>query len=159
MIRIFPARTLLTFVGLWAVSCGSTPGTAATVRAGNGGIGKTTAWAPGEWHKESGRSGEARFRSPDGSAFMAVWGIADDGRSLRGYIRKIARDGGVTVTYAPTRRNWFVLSGYRNGRIFYSKVIRACGGIHHLAVEYRAADKRRMDPIVTRMSRSLSADC
>jgi serine/threonine-protein kinase len=121
----------------------------------------TSALVPATWRKRAGDSNQpgARFVSPDGSARMAVWSVPDRGRPLRDYMREIARSGGVKVTYSPARPDWFVLSGYRGGAIFYAKVMRACGRLHQVALEYPTTQKRAFDALVTRVSRSLRANC
>ena len=121
----------------------------------------TTALVPATWRESTGEGGQmgAQFVSPDGSARIGVWAIADDGRDLRSYMRTITQKGDVRVTYDPLRRRWFVLSGLRGGRIFYTKVLRACGRLHHVALEYPAAEKRAFDSLVTRVSHSLRARC
>jgi hypothetical protein len=90
---------------------------------------------------------------------MAIWSVPDDGRGMRHYIKKIAQDGKVRVTYSPLRPTWFVLSGFRNNQIFYTKVVRACGRFHHVALEYPAQQKREYDALVTRISHSLRGRC
>jgi hypothetical protein len=121
----------------------------------------TTARVPATWAQSADETqqGGMRFVSRDGSARMAVWSIADRGRSLRDYMREIAAAGNVQVTYSPLRPGWFVLSGMRGGAIFYTRIMRACGRLHHVALEYPAARKRALDALVTRVSRSLGARC
>lgn len=123
--------------------------------------GGTRALVPSSWRAEAAFPDQpgVRFVSPDGSARMAVWSVPDKGISLSAYMREIAEAGNVRVTYAPLRRNWLVLSGYRDDLIFYAKVVRACGRLHHAALEYPRAQKRAFDSLVRRVSHSLGARC
>jgi hypothetical protein len=62
------------------------------------------------------------------------------------------------VVYERTKERFLVLSGYRNGNIFYTKVVvsndRRVACI--LDITYPRAMKEQFDRIVTRMSRSFS---
>jgi hypothetical protein len=63
-----------------------------------------------------------------------------------------------SVVYERTKERFLVLSGYRNGNIFYTKVVvsndRRVACI--LDITYPRAMKEQFDRIVTRMSRSFS---
>jgi hypothetical protein len=50
---------------------------------------------------------------------------------------------------------FFVISGVRDGRIWYNRCNRAPGAMNCVLMNYRAGDKRKWDAIVTRISRSL----
>jgi serine/threonine-protein kinase len=120
----------------------------------------TRALVPSDWREiPSEFDNGIRLVALNGAARLAVWSKPDDGDSLAEYARKIAHDGNVRVTYAPNRRSWFVLSGYRQGAIFYTKVVRGCGRLHHVALEYPREKKRAFDALVTNISRSLRAAC
>lgn len=122
----------------------------------------TRALVPAAWRAgqpDGTLEGGARFLSPDGSAAQAVWGTARPIGNLHDHMQLLAEAGGIRVTYAPRRRGWFVLSGYRGNRIFYMKAIRACGRVHHVSLEYPARLKRSYDPLVTTISQSLQARC
>ena len=71
---------------------------------------------------------------------------ATNGRSLRG------------------ERTWVVVSGFKDSRIFYRKAILACAGKawHHIAFEYPAELKTRMDVFVLAAAQALDntqSDC
>jgi hypothetical protein len=63
---------------------------------------------------------------------------------------------GAEVDYAPVRDGWFVLSGTRDGIIFYERVTFACGGrrINSWAMLYPAAERQVYDRIVEKIART-----
>ena len=58
--------------------------------------------------------------------------------------------------YTPVRDTWFVLSGSKDGRIFYERITFACGGryIYGWQLEYPAAAKKVYDRVVEQIHRS-----
>jgi len=98
-----------------------------------------------------------RYVSPDGTAALTLRDAASHGRDVADAYAKMSRRDGDDVTYKRKARSWFVLSGYRGGEIFYTRVDRACGGRrwHVLELTYPRAAKRAMDAEVTRLSRNL----
>jgi hypothetical protein len=62
------------------------------------------------------------------------------------------------VTYQPSGSTWFVLSGYREDRIFYEKYIFRGGVVHAFAVEFPTAAKPVYAPMVERMEDSFGVD-
>jgi hypothetical protein len=98
-----------------------------------------------------------RYVSPDGTGMLTLRDAAADERSIgRAYVTMLQRDSD-DITYRRKARSWFVLSGYRGGDIFYTRVDKACGGrrLHVLELTYPRAAKRKMDAEVTRLSRNL----
>jgi hypothetical protein len=57
------------------------------------------------------------------------------------------------------RDTWFVLSGARDGTIFYERVTFTCGGrvINSWALLYPQAERRRYDRVVEQVARSYGA--
>jgi hypothetical protein len=98
-----------------------------------------------------------RYVSPDGTAALTLRDAAAGGRSIASVYASMVRRDGDDITYRRKARSWFVLSGYRGGDIFYTRVDRACGGrrLHALELTYPRAAKRRMDAQVARMSHNL----
>lgn len=99
------------------------------------------------------------FESPDGGAKLLAGAFQnDDGHTVESYRRYIANKsyGGAGVDYAPRGRNWFVLSGERDGGMYYEKVMFSCGGalINSFALVYPVAERGFYDPIVERMENS-----
>lgn len=69
----------------------------------------------------------------------------------------IAGGGHDSVTYRRNGEDWYVLSGYRGGDVFYRKVMLADGGevIHTFEITYPRALKSTFDPIAARMAKSM----
>jgi hypothetical protein len=64
----------------------------------------------------------------------------------------------VRVTYKADRKDWFVLSGLKgaDGRsIIYWKVMKGCGAVHGVEVEYPASKRDLYDPAVTRLAEAM----
>ncbi len=91
-----------------------------------------------------------RYASPDGRGVMLGYASSAD-RPIQAEMDAIAFRDGERITYQRRARSWIAVSGYRGDRIFYRKSNLACGGKrwHHVALEYPATDKRKMDRIVT----------
>ena len=66
---------------------------------------------------------------------------------------------GADIDYAPVRDTWFVLSGTRDGMMFYERVTFTCGGrlINSWAMLYPAAERQLYDRIVEHVARSYRA--
>ena len=79
------------------------------------------------------------------------------GRGIDDTYATMSRHDGDDITYKRKARSWFVLSGYRGGDIFYTRVGRACRGtrFHVLELTYPRAAKSDMDAEVTRLSHNL----
>ena len=100
--------------------------------------------------------------SADGSAKLLAGGLPNEGGlSLREYRELVLRESyqGAEVDYAPVRDTWFVLSGVRDGTIFYERVTFTCGGrvINSWALLYPQAERRRYDRVVEQVARSYRA--
>ena len=99
-----------------------------------------------------------RYVSPDGSAWLAVTATSAAGHSLREHMDAVAYGEGERITYQRRTRNFIAVSGFKGDRIFYRKGNLACGGTrwHHVALEYPAEDKRRMDALVTHIAHGMN---
>lgn len=95
-----------------------------------------------------------RFRSRDGSAEMACWGVFHEviGNSLAEAYSEAAGEPGAQVTYKHLGKDFFVLSGIREGKIFYRKTIRAGDVEASFELVYSPALKDAFDPIVKDVS-------
>jgi hypothetical protein len=97
--------------------------------------------------------------SSDGHARLLVGAFANDaGYSPASYQAYLARQSYASfpVSYAPRGQTWFALSGERDGKIFYEKVMFSCGNgvITSFAMTYPAAQRRRLDAVVERIENS-----
>lgn len=99
------------------------------------------------------------FVGRDGSSRLLVGAFANESRHTpASYQEFIARQSYSNFDISYTRRGntWFVLSGERDGRMFYEKVMFSCGGrvINSFAMVYPSAQRRTFDPIVERIEDS-----
>ena len=97
--------------------------------------------------------------SYDGQArLIAGAQVNEGGESLQAYRRYLMETTytGASFDYTPMRDTWFVLSGMKDGQMFYERVTFACGGryIYGWQIMYPATDRRRWDRIVEQVHRS-----
>ena len=110
-------------------------------------------------HRTSQAGDGVVLESKDGGARLLVGAFPNDaGYSPASYQRYVAQRsyGSFPVTYAPLGRSWFALSGERDGKIFYEKVMFSCGNgvITSFAMTYSAAQRGRLDAVVERIENS-----
>lgn len=107
-----------------------------------------------------GRSAEAGdgqlFTSKDGRAQLLIGALENsDHHSPATYQQFIAQSSypGFEIDYAPVGRSWSVLSGERDGTVFYEKVMFSCGGavINSFALLYPVSQKSIYDAVVERI--------
>jgi len=99
------------------------------------------------------------LRAPDGAtlAIFGRWNI--DGESPAGFVRTLTGSPEYrSLRYRLVRPGFAVLSGERGGRIYYERYAFAgpTGAIHGFVLEYPAARRARWDPVIARLSASLS---
>lgn len=108
--------------------------------------------------------------SPQGRALVSIDGRArllvgafenPDQTSLLDYRAFLLKESyaEAVLDYAPVRHKWFVLSGTRDGQMFYERVSFTCGGrlINSWAMVYPAVERRIYDRVVERVARSYVA--
>jgi hypothetical protein len=106
-----------------------------------------------------------RYVSPDGSSWVALYATQVGEESLAAHMKAVAFVDGEQMTYVRGERDWLVVSGLKDDRVFYRKAALACGGHswHHVAFEYPVDAKRKMDAVVMRLARGLdragNVDC
>jgi hypothetical protein len=101
-----------------------------------------------------------RFVSPEGDAWLALYSSPADAQALDAHLKQVTFVEGEDITYLRRDRGWLVVSGVKGGkedRIFYRKVVLACGGStwRHIAFEYPAEAKRAFDRFVTRVATAM----
>ena len=110
--------------------------------------------------KEAPSTDEGRVLvSKDGKAKLLVGAFENaDGNSLEEYRQFLINEqyAGAAIDYAPVKGRWFVLSGTRNGEMFYQRVSFTCGGklINSWAMLYPTAERKTYDRVVTAVARS-----
>ncbi|WP_102959062.1 hypothetical protein [Mangrovicella endophytica] len=98
------------------------------------------------------RDGRA-WRSPQG-AELFIYARANSGGETPASITR-ARGQDDEVTYAKAGQRWAVVSGYRDGKIFYERYIFRGGLIHSVAIRYPEALRGRYDRLVGPITMSL----
>jgi serine/threonine-protein kinase len=98
-----------------------------------------------------------RYTSPDGSSWFAAYSTSVAEEPIGEHMKALSARRGEQVTYSRRGRDWLAVSGFKGDRIFYRKAVIACNGRswHHIAFEYPATHKERMDPFVNRASRTI----
>lgn len=103
--------------------------------------------------------GARSFVSLDGRARLLVGAFVNETRSsLRQYRAYVLEESyaGADIDYAPIRKRFFVLSGTRNGMIFYERVDFTCGGdiINSWAMVYPEDEKDFYDRTVEAIAKT-----
>lgn len=101
----------------------------------------------------------ALWISTDGQARLIAVATANaSGDTLSSYRAFVMQQSyaNAAFDYTPVRDTWFVLSGSKDGRIFYERITFACSGryIYGWQLEYPAADKQHYDRVVEQIHRS-----
>jgi hypothetical protein len=95
-----------------------------------------------------------RYLAPDGSAWLALYATpaANDAQAR---FQAVAFADGEEITYLRGEHDRLTVSGVKGDRIFYRKVMLACGGAvwRYIALDYPAQEKPRFDRFVERASR------
>lgn len=115
----------------------------------------TARFKPQEPLSEEGRL----WVSHDGNARLLAGALPNaDRMNLKDYREFVLKESypGAAIDYAPVRDSWFVLSGTRDGTIFYERVTFTCGGklINSWAIIYPAAERVAYDRVVEQVARS-----
>ena len=97
------------------------------------------------------------FLSPDGSAALSVYGVPlGEGALEAAYGQQLAA-ADQTVTYKASGTGWFVVSGYKNGAVFYQKTLETPRALASFRISYHPSWKPLMDDITTEISRAFVA--
>ncbi|MDQ3816635.1 MAG: hypothetical protein M3362_02955 [Acidobacteriota bacterium] len=93
------------------------------------------------------------FRSRDRRAEMRVFGRYNvQNETLQSAFN--AAQEGKDVTYKVLKRNFYVVSGRQNGKIFYEKTLLKGDTFKTFMIEYDEADSAKYDPMTARIARS-----
>jgi len=99
------------------------------------------------------------FRSADGSAGFMYYVQANEKRDTPdSFLRSRLSAPHTKIAYRRITDRFVVVSGVREGRIYYSRCNfpqGASGPIHCIELVYSESEKRLWDPVVTRVSLSL----
>lgn len=95
-----------------------------------------------------------KFRTPDGAADLTVQAVArEQGISPAAFLA--AKQPPAGIVYKRIAQNFFVVSSIRHDKIWYDRCNFTNRYVHCVLINYPAAEKRRWDAIVTRISHSL----
>lgn len=106
-----------------------------------------------------------RYVSPNGFEKVSIFSSQVSEEPVSAQMKEIAFVQGEQISYLRGERHWIVVSGVRDGRVFYRKAALACGGRswHQIEFEYPFEEKRKLDSLVSQFSRRLdrygSAGC
>lgn len=99
------------------------------------------------------------WESRDGQArLLAVATANESGETLASYRAFVLERSykGAAIHYAPVRDTWFVLSGQKDGTMFYERINFTCEGryIYGWQMTYPVAERQRWDRVVETVHRS-----
>jgi hypothetical protein len=118
-----------------------------------------TADVPKDWTMgEAPENDDGRiFTSPDKQSQIIVHGGFRSFQKEQEVAERLAPGDGETIAYSRKGRDWVAVSGTKGDRIFYRKSLLSCKGTvwNSVSIDYPAAQKKKFDPIVTRVARSL----
>lgn len=101
-----------------------------------------------------------KFLSKDKSIVMTVYGSHNVlnkrlEEEYRNQSRSATRENPTRVVSYKTRGNdWFVVSGYDKGKVFYNKTMLRNGDFKVLEIQYDKSLQRKLDPIVAEIAKS-----
>lgn len=125
----------------------------------NNKYGYTIAW-PKKFLKaedEADDGGGKMFTSADEKASMACWGYFNNvAPSLQKGLQEALKESDIQVTYKHMGPDFFVVSGMRDGKIFYRKTVKGKVAQASFELTYDSALKEAFDPVVGDVAKSLT---
>jgi hypothetical protein len=98
----------------------------------------------------------ARFLTSDRRADLTVQSVANDaGFSPAAFLAR--KNPPPDIVYKRVTPQFFVVSSFRKGKIWYDRCNFAGRFIHCVLINYPAAEKRQWDSVVTRISNTLAS--
>jgi hypothetical protein len=96
----------------------------------------------------------AKFLTSDGRANLTIQSIGNDANDTpQAFLTKMRPPSG--IVYRRVTGNFFVVSSFRNGLIWYDRCNFARRLVTCVLINYPADEKKRWDAVVTRISNSL----
>jgi hypothetical protein len=152
------AHRIWNCLALGAILSMSVPASARDITYRNDRFG-TTATFPSEAFAEAlpePTNGDGRAWRSSNGAELFIYARANAGRETpASIIRDRASDD--TVTYRKAGNGWVVVSGYRDGKIFYERYIFRGGVIHSVAIRYPPSLRKTYDRLVGPITKTLRA--
>ncbi len=113
---------------------------------------------PGFTLQSEADNGDGATFAASGGASLLVFGTNLDGEFSQDAETRVGgeKDAQWTITYEKVTAAWASFSGVRKGDVLYERGVRLCdGGAGFFRLQYRKADIKRFNPLVTRMAKSL----
>ena len=100
------------------------------------------------------------FAAPDGRAELRCWAGFNDvlETTIPAALAETLAEPGRQVAYQHRGKDFFVVSGLEDGKIFYRKTVLAHGVLASFELAYDPALKARFDPVVRDLAASFSID-
>ena len=100
------------------------------------------------------------FAAPDGRAELRCWGNFVDfpQQTIPEALAQALAEPDRQVTYRHAAKDFFVLSGYEAGRIFYRRSILAHGVLATFELTYEMSLKELFDPVIRDISKGFIID-
>jgi hypothetical protein len=101
-----------------------------------------------------------QWLSADGASLICSGILNIDDDTPKGFVatEKASKEPGYKITYGKAGKNWAVLSGLKDGKIFYERrLFGKHGVISTVWIEYPPALKSKYDPLVAAIAGSLKA--
>lgn len=98
--------------------------------------------------------------SADGASLICsgIFNVSEDTPKSFVTDEKASKEAGYEITYSKTGKNWAVLSGLKDGKIFYERRLFGKEGvIHTIWIDYPPAVRAKYDPLVGAIAGSLKA--
>lgn len=99
----------------------------------------------------------------DGASKLAVWGgnvIESDFEAEVAAAVRFAEADGWALTYQSVTPSWASFSGTQGKRVLYQRMVTGCSWQYAaFRLEYSAVDMGKLDPVVSRLARSLKGGC
>jgi hypothetical protein len=102
----------------------------------------------------------SRFVSPNGDAWLAFYARPADNTAHDQHLKSVAFVDGEDLTYLRREPDWLEVAGFKGNRLFYRKVVLACGARtwRHVAFDYPAEAKRAFEPLIARIGHALERE-
>jgi hypothetical protein len=97
----------------------------------------------------------AKWLSGDGRANLTIQAVANDANQTPAAFLAVMNPP-PGIVYKRVTRDFFVVSSFRNGKIWYNRCNFGGGHVTCVLINYPASEKTQWDAIVTRISHSLS---
>lgn len=107
--------------------------------------------------EEAGDGGGKMFTASDDKASMACWAYFNNVVApLQKDFQDVQKEPGLQVTYKHMGQDFFVISGLKDGKIFYRKTVKGKVAQASFELTYDPSLKETFDPVVGDVAKSLT---